>query len=465
MISRADCLYNGKIINISSIYTVVNGKQINIPGRVEQLRALGRSGQLLCPCGCGGQLILVAGQRGLRTQHFRMKSGTGTRECHAHGETEESIQAKIVLRCWLVDQLGTESIAYAVPVAAADRNSSRKFEFTFLARQKRLGLIYWRLEANVRDDKTDYLSSTPEADHIIYVISRTDPVDNGQYPEFFIKLQRAQGYCLFLQANSDQYDEAHLYSCRYVQNRFGEWQMLRVTGGLLHNYRIGPDGFVYPPTGGRTLKELAEDAENKYLQKQTVLAQKEQETNRRRQQEQEEREKLHQEYLHQQQILEQKRKQKAAEEAARKAELREKREEALAQKEALEQAARKKAEADDHLRVLTLLNQNTEPAIDMHGRRWIRCKYCGKTATDDAFVLYGGPYGVNGGICYDCSRSGKVKESEPPHPATQQKKSIRHNDPSICPVCGGRLRTINGRYGKFIGCSNYPRCQYRRKLT
>lgn len=30
----------------------------------------------------------------------------------------------------------------------------------------------------------------------------------------------------------------------------------------------------------------------------------------------------------------------------------------------------------------------------------------------------------------------------------------------ICPRCGGKLVLREGRYGKFYGCSNYPRCNY-----
>lgn len=32
----------------------------------------------------------------------------------------------------------------------------------------------------------------------------------------------------------------------------------------------------------------------------------------------------------------------------------------------------------------------------------------------------------------------------------------------ICPKCGGRLLEKSGKCGKFIGCSNYPRCRYTR---
>lgn len=33
----------------------------------------------------------------------------------------------------------------------------------------------------------------------------------------------------------------------------------------------------------------------------------------------------------------------------------------------------------------------------------------------------------------------------------------------ICPRCGGQLVERNGKYGKFIGCSNYPKCRYTQK--
>ncbi len=34
-----------------------------------------------------------------------------------------------------------------------------------------------------------------------------------------------------------------------------------------------------------------------------------------------------------------------------------------------------------------------------------------------------------------------------------------------CPECGGELVYRNGRYGKFIACSNYPTCKYSRQLV
>jgi DNA topoisomerase-1 len=40
------------------------------------------------------------------------------------------------------------------------------------------------------------------------------------------------------------------------------------------------------------------------------------------------------------------------------------------------------------------------------------------------------------------------------------------SDPRVCPACeNGRIGLKLGRYGSFIGCSNYPACQYTRKLA
>lgn len=34
----------------------------------------------------------------------------------------------------------------------------------------------------------------------------------------------------------------------------------------------------------------------------------------------------------------------------------------------------------------------------------------------------------------------------------------------ICPKCGNKLVMRNGRYGKFIGCSSYPKCKYTKNI-
>ena len=81
MAQRMVALCDGKYIGIESIYTVINGRQINIPEKLKELRIKSRNNELFCPCGCGANLILVAGDKNLREQHFRERAGTGKYKC------------------------------------------------------------------------------------------------------------------------------------------------------------------------------------------------------------------------------------------------------------------------------------------------------------------------------------------------------------------------------------------------
>lgn len=47
--------------------------------------------------------------------------------------------------------------------------------------------------------------------------------------------------------------------------------------------------------------------------------------------------------------------------------------------------------------------------------------------------------------------------------AKQQKTKKEQESIGKCPKCGNRLIEKNGKYGNFIGCSNYPRCKYTKK--
>lgn len=84
MVQRTVAICDGKYIGIESIYTVINGHQINIPDRLKNLREKSRNNKLFCPCGCGANLILVAGNKNLREQHFRIKDGTYNNNCRVH---------------------------------------------------------------------------------------------------------------------------------------------------------------------------------------------------------------------------------------------------------------------------------------------------------------------------------------------------------------------------------------------
>ena len=44
------------------------------------------------------------------------------------------------------------------------------------------------------------------------------------------------------------------------------------------------------------------------------------------------------------------------------------------------------------------------------------------------------------------------------------RENIIDNDLYKCPKCGGYLIERNGQYGRFYGCSNYPKCKYTEKI-
>lgn len=82
------------------------------------------------------------------------------------------------------------------------------------------------------------------------------------------------------------------------------------------------------------------------------------------------------------------------------------------------------------------------------------CQICGATAKDGAKlhvdhiipVSKGGKTVMNNlqTLCERCN-IGKSDKTE--------------ND-DICPKCGGKLVKRKGKYGEFIGCSNYPKCHF-----
>ena len=83
-----------------------------------------------------------------------------------------------------------------------------------------------------------------------------------------------------------------------------------------------------------------------------------------------------------------------------------------------------------------------------------KCQICGATAKDGAKlhvdhiipVSKGGKTVMNNlqTLCERCN-IGKSNKTE--------------ND-DICPKCGGKLVKRKGKYGEFIGCSNYPKCHF-----
>ncbi|MCD8325476.1 MAG: hypothetical protein LUC90_01980 [Lachnospiraceae bacterium] len=80
-----------------------------------------------------------------------------------------------MLKCWLDEKLRAADIETRVPIHAVD-SVERKYEFTFLSREKKIALSYCRDRANLSDEKFDILESNSGGISIIYV---TDTFNGG----------------------------------------------------------------------------------------------------------------------------------------------------------------------------------------------------------------------------------------------------------------------------------------------
>ena len=43
-------------------------------------------------------------------------------------------------------------------------------------------------------------------------------------------------------------------------------------------------------------------------------------------------------------------------------------------------------------------------------------------------------------------------------------KDTEKTETKLCPKCGGKLKERAGKYGNFLGCSNYPKCKYTENI-
>lgn len=69
----------------------------------------------------------------------------------------------------------------------------------------------------------------------------------------------------------------------------------------------------------------------------------------------------------------------------------------------------------------------------------------------------------------DVIASGNIieEESRKTHVFSVQQTQIKKRqmiEGGICPQCKGSLVERNGRYGRFLGCSNYPKCKFTHNL-
>lgn len=454
MAQRTVALCEGKFIGIETIYTVVDGRQINIPEKLKELRTKSRNNKLFCPCGCGANLILVAGDKNLREQHFRIGDGSSNQDCNVTIEGKTSVDSKIVLKCWLDDKLKAKDIESRVPIHAVD-DINRKYEFSFLSKSRKTALSYCHERVNLSDEKLNILESNSQGIHIIYIIDHKNGGSEGQYPESLMKVQHKQGYCLLLTVGSADYNTAEMKAVFYAQDIDGLWQEVVFAEGLLKDFNINDDGQVIQAD------EVLSDKLSKAMDNFRLGI--EREKARRAEEEKRYAENLKRVLEQEEYIREERRKrlEEAEQEHKRQAEEAEKRREELKEKQRLEkeqrEAEKRQREEDFKRNMESNFSQQETQVRDANGNRWIKCEFCGKIAMERDFSSYGGKGHINLGTCKDCSVS---------NPAVAQKveeqtaKIHMKYDPDICPECGGRLRERSGQFGRFMGCSNFPTCRY-----
>lgn len=393
MVQRSVCLCDGKYIGIESIFTVIDGKQINIPDKLSALRTRSRKGELFCPCGCGANLILVAGDRNLRAQHFRLKDSARQHECTAEIERPHSIYSKIVLKCWLDEKLNVSDVETRVPICLVG-DTARKYEFSFVSRTSKFAVSYSCNRANLSDEKMEILRANSSGIRLIYIVDALNSCGNGQYPEALMKVQERQGYCLLLDVEEMEYSTAKLSAVFYAQDCTGLWREIEFAAGALREFSISEYGrLLYQNAPLAALCEWKKSEFEREVQQEKIRREQQmKELLERPEREQKQRPKRTQ-------TLPVRRPQNTKSERQRAME------KLVHEKEEAGRRAQKKQREEAFRQTLAeQLNQQETQVIDPDGNRWVKCRYCGRVDKTTAFSSYGGRGSVNLGTCKICDR-------------------------------------------------------------
>ncbi len=200
----AICTDDNRRIGIEEVYTLSSdGKQINIPGVVEAIRKLGKENKLECECGCGGKLMLKAGEAMIMKQHFAMKPGQGISDCRSTVETDYTRMCKGILKCWLdaTFSLVPGEVEYNYPYSKIEEGS-RRYEFTHYVPKYNYGVIFSKT-STIDPDKLSYFSQKDGVCFLAVAPAADNIQRNGQYPEYAMRMQDAQGFCAFLEPHDD----------------------------------------------------------------------------------------------------------------------------------------------------------------------------------------------------------------------------------------------------------------------
>ena len=405
MVQRSVCLCDGKYIGIESIFTVIDGKQINIPDKLSALRTRSRKGELFCPCGCGANLILVAGDRNLRAQHFRLKDSARQHECTAETERPHSIYSKIVLKCWLDEKLNVSDVETRVPICLVG-DTARKYEFSFVSRTSKLAVSYSCNRANLSDEKMEILRANSSGIRLIYIVDALNSCGNGQYPEALMKVQERQGYCLLLDVEEMEYSTAKLSAVFYAQDCTGLWREIEFAAGALREFSISEYGrLLYQNAPLAALCEWKKSEFEREVQQEKIQREQQMKVITRVIGEQQMKELLERPEREQKQRPKRTQTLPVRRPQNTKSERQRAMEKLVHEKEEAGRRAQKKQREEAFRQTLAeQLNQQETQVIDPDGNRWVKCRYCGRVDKTTAFSSYGGRGSVNLGTCKICDR-------------------------------------------------------------
>lgn len=449
-------LWNREVIHISSIYEVINGKQINKEKELNELREKARRLELFCPCGCKSNVTVVAGPKMERRQHFRLLHSENNKNCIGLSEGIVSIQSRIVLGKWLMDKLNTNDIVTRVPICSVS-DTKRKYEFSFLAENKKIAVNYCHLQSNISEEKLSILDENSNGKCIIHIVDAKNGGCDGQFPEHLKKIQNKQNFCLLLSIEGDEYHKARLKAVFYDRNIDKYWNEICFAYALLSDFDINEYGLVL---NGISLTDLLNTAKSDFASKQEAEQKKREENAKaaaeRIRKQQEEIKKRQEEAL--QNIKNQTNNtydyknsfaKKYYEDTGLFKEKLKKEEPNLPEIDLNERYFKwKKFNVSEELR------QQDKPVIDPDGNRWFKCEFCGHIGKEVDFISRGGAGKLNLGKCKKC----RNKSTAPTE--TNNGELIRPKyDPNKCsdPNCDGTwVLKINGKTGeKFWGCSNF----------
>lgn len=342
------------------------------------------------------------------------------------------------MKCWLDDKLESDKIETRVPIYAVD-DINRKFEFSLLERSNGIAISYHYERASLSDEKLEILDSNSKGIKTLYFIDKKNAINNVQYPERLMKVQKRQGYCILLEVGSTNYYDAKVKVVFYTQDARALWREVKFIEGFLKDFSFGDNNELL--FENKRIETLLYEAKEKFL--------KEVEEERFKIKEEE---KLLAEKLERERLRE---KAKRIEEENYKKQLK-----------SVSEKLPKNSESTDIFPQVVVCSKDVE-SFDFSmqdkkiknefGDRLYKCRFCGKVSTSNQFDEFGGRGEINNGICKECFTKSDVQEII--YNGLEKK-----DNSDVCPKCGGKLVKRSGRFGVFKGCSNFPKCKYTKSI-